>query len=148
LSIDARYSTEAVIGSSTDAAENTFDLFIAIPASSAGVTAANLKGSYFATNFELTAASTMQARDVSLAATFDGVGAITALFGRGHAADFNAGAIVSETLTGATYSLSADGSGAATFPAGTPTTLVNSARTFISRDRAICSSRPIPPGTT
>jgi hypothetical protein len=43
LSINARYSTEAVIGSSTDADENTFDLFISIPASSAGVTAASLR---------------------------------------------------------------------------------------------------------
>jgi len=134
LSINARYSTEAVIGSATDAAENTFDLFVAIPASSAGVTAASLKGSYFATNFELTAASTTQARDVSLAATFDGAGTITALSGRGHAANFNAGAIVSETLIGATYTLTADGSGAATFPAGTPTTLVGAAKNiYLSR---------------
>ncbi len=134
LSINARYSTEAVIGSATDAAENTFDLFVAIPASSAGVTAASLKGNYFATNFELTAASTTQARDVSLAAAFDGAGTITALSGRGHAANFNAGAIVSETLIGATYTLTADGSGAATFPAGTPTTLVSAAKNiYLSR---------------
>jgi hypothetical protein len=113
LSINTRYSTEPVIGSNTDADENTFDLFIAIPASSAGVTAASLKGSYFVTNFELTAASTTQARDVSLAATFNGAGAITALSGRGHAAD---------------------GSGTATFSAGTPTTLVSAAKNiYLSR---------------
>src|SRR5580692_11744503 len=33
LSINARYAAEAVIGASTEATDNTFDMFVAIPAS-------------------------------------------------------------------------------------------------------------------
>ena len=132
LSINARYSAEAVIGSGTDTAENTFDLFVAIPAPAATATlsAASLSGNYFATNLELTAASTSQARDFSLSATFDGAGAASSLTGRGHAANFGSGSLVSQTITGATYTLAADGSGTMIFPAATPPALISASKTL------------------
>ena len=132
LIMNARYSAEAVIGSGTDTAENTFDLFIAIPAPTAASTlsAASLKGNYFATNLELTAASTSQTRDFSLSATFDGSGAASALTGRGHAANFGSGALVSQSITGVTYTLAADGSGTMAFPAATPPALISPSKTL------------------
>ena len=127
LNINARFSPEAVIGSGTDTTENTFDIFVAIPAPAASATlsAASLNGSYFGTNLELTAASTAQARDFSLSANFDGAGGIPSLTGRGHAANFGAGSLVSQTITGATYTLGADGSGTITVPAATSPTLLS-----------------------
>lgn len=42
--------------------------------------------------------------------------------------------IASETLTGATYTLTGDGSGSATFPAETPTALISAAKNiYLSR---------------
>ena len=132
LSINARYSPEAVIGSSTDSSENTFDLFVAIPApaATAALTVANLKGNYFAGNFELTSSSIAQVRNFSLSATFDGAGAVSALSGRGHAANYSSGAIVSQTVTGVTYTLTVDGSGTLATPAGVPATFISAAKTL------------------
>jgi uncharacterized protein (TIGR03437 family) len=132
LTLNARYSPEAVIGSSTDSSENTFDLFIAIPAPATTQSSASLKGSFFASNLELTAATTAQARDFSLAATFDGSGAVSSLSGRGHAANNASGAIVAQTLTGATYTLGADGSGTLNVPAATPTLLSGGKTLYLS----------------
>ena len=55
-SINARFSTEAVFGSSSDATGNTFDFFIAIPELAGGYTAKNLSGTYYISTFEITIA--------------------------------------------------------------------------------------------
>src|SRR6266852_6105868 len=49
LSLNARFSNLAVIGSSTESTDNVFDLFVAILAPAGGVTNASLTGSYWAT---------------------------------------------------------------------------------------------------
>lgn len=117
LSVNARYATEAVIGSSTEATDNTFDLFVAIPAPTLTLTNASLSGLFYAADFELTAASTAQVRDSMLGLTLDGAGNIAAVTATGHAANVNNGAVVSDVLTGTVYNVNGDGSGTITLPA-------------------------------
>ena len=58
--INARLGPEALIGSSTEATDNTFDLFVAIPAPS---TNASLSGPYWAVTLEFPGGSTANARN-------------------------------------------------------------------------------------
>jgi hypothetical protein len=78
LTVNARYGTEAVIGTSTEAPTNIFDLFVAIPAppSNAGFSNSTLSVSYNIVDFELRGASTAQVRDSVGGLQFSGNGTI------------------------------------------------------------------------
>lgn len=116
VNINARFGAEAVIGSSTEVSGNTFDLFVAIPAPALPQTAAGAKAAWSAADFELTAASTAQVRTAFISMSLDGAGNLGSLTLTGHAANFNGGAVTSQAITGGTYSMNSDGSGAITFP--------------------------------
>src|SRR5215831_2530841 len=66
--INARYSTEGLLGSTTESADTFYDLFIAIPAPAAG---AALSGPYTTVSIEFPGASTanMRASQFSLASS-------------------------------------------------------------------------------
>ena len=115
LQLNARYSAEAIAGSSTESAANTFDFFIAIPAPSAAVSTGTLSGSYFATDFELTGGTMAQVRNSFVSLAADGAGNFPTATALGHAANLN-GTALTQTLSGATYALTSDGTGTATFP--------------------------------
>lgn len=119
LNINARYGTEALIGTSTNAPGNTFDLFMAIPAPAAGATFSNqtLSGNYHMVDFELTGGSTAQVRTSGMSAQFDGAGNIQAFAPLGHVASFSSGAAQSaEQFTGR-YAVNGDGTGTVAFSA-------------------------------
>lgn len=128
--INARYGAEAVVGSSTETADNTFDIFVAIPAPGtvAGPTpaAASIMGTWNATDFELTAATTAQVRSSFVQFVFDGAGNIASAAVKGHAANNSNGATVNQSLPAGFYSVNSDGTGAATFaaPAGVASSAV------------------------
>jgi len=105
LSINARYAVEAVIGASTEAIDNTFDLFVAIP-SAATQTNAALTGTFYAADFELAGALTSQVRDSLVNLTMDGAGNITAATANGHAANVNSGAVGLQTATSGSFNVS------------------------------------------
>ena len=121
LNINARYAAEAVIGASTEATDNTFDLFIAIPAPVIVQSNAGLSGTYYAADFELPGPVTSQVRDSMVTLNMDGAGNVTTFTANGHAANVTTGAITPQTGTGGTYNV----------PSGTLTmsgaALVNSA---------------------
>ena len=117
LTINARFSAEAVTGASTEAADNTFDFFVAIPAPLSAVSSASLHATFYTVDFELPAGSAAQVRDSFVPVTFDGAGNIAALTAQGHAVNMNAGAQLSQSVSGANYSVNGDGSGTITFPA-------------------------------
>ena len=74
----ARAPAEAVIGASTEAADNTFDLFVAIP--SAGTqTDASLNGAFYAADLELS-----PLRDSLVTLSLNGAGSVTAVSATGH----------------------------------------------------------------
>jgi uncharacterized protein (TIGR03437 family) len=116
LTVNARFASEAVIGSSTEAPGNTFDLFVAIPApSSALYSNSTLSVSYNVVDFELTAASTAQVRDSIGGLQFDGQGNIQVQKLLGHGASLSGGVTQQETSYSGAYSLNSDGSGTLTF---------------------------------
>jgi uncharacterized protein (TIGR03437 family) len=121
LTLNARFGPEAVIGSSTEASDDTFDIFAAIPAPPTGAKYSNstLTVSWALVDFELTGASTAQVRDAGITVQFDGLGNMPTVSTTGHGASIGAGASQKQKFTG-TYSVNADGSGAISFvpPAG------------------------------
>jgi uncharacterized protein (TIGR03437 family) len=114
--INARFGAEAVIGSSTEIAGNTFDLFAAIPAPTKTIAIAGVGLSWNATDFELTSASTAQVRDSFVAFTLDGNGNLTAANVTGHAANYDSGGTVNQAIGPGVYSVNGDGTGTITFP--------------------------------
>lgn len=116
FTVNARFGAEAVIGSSTEASGNTFDLFVAIPAPAAAQITAGLAANWSGADFELTGASTAQVRDSIVAMALDGAGNVGGITANGHAANLNGGAAQNLALTGGSYSLNADGTGSIAFP--------------------------------
>lgn len=124
LSINARYGTEAVIGASTNAPTNVFDLFVAIPAPSSGATDSNssLNGSYHMVDFELTGASTAKVATSAMSAQFNGAGAISTFLPLGHLASVSSGATQTTQQFTGTYAVNSDGSGTIAFSPTSGTT--------------------------
>ncbi len=133
--INARLGTEALVGSSTETADNSFDFFAAIPAPGASAKPA-LSGSYWVTTLEFPGGSTANSRSTLFNLTTGGAaGAFANLTVNGHAANLNGGAPASQTVTGATYTVNSDGTGTLVFPAGAATTLLAGARNlYLSAD--------------
>ena len=116
ISLNARYTSEVVFGSSSDAADNTFDFFIAIPEPAGGYTAKNLSGTYFVSTFEITGANASTARSALLLSLQpDGKGNIPGFNMNGHAANVDGGNPFVSFNPGATYTVNSDGSGAINF---------------------------------
>ncbi len=114
--ISARYSSEAVIGASTEARGNTFDTFIAIPApTTPNFSEANLDSSYYIVDFELTRGSTASVRDSFLTAAFNGAGGISAFNATGHIASSNNGDVNTQFVANSQYLVNSDGSGVLQF---------------------------------
>jgi uncharacterized protein (TIGR03437 family) len=115
-SINARFTAEAVFGSSSDSTGNTFNFFIGIPEPTGGYTAKNLSGTYFISTFELTGANAATVRSgLLLSVQPDGKGNIPGFNMNGHAANVNGGFPFVGFNPGSTYTVNSDGSGAINF---------------------------------
>jgi uncharacterized protein (TIGR03437 family) len=116
LNLNARYTGEAVFGSSSDATDNTFDFFIAIPEPAGGDNLKSLTGTYFVSTFEITGVSASTVRSALLLSLQpDGKGNIPGFNLNGHAANVNNGFPSVAFNKGATYTVNSDGSGALNF---------------------------------
>src|SRR5215472_2391079 len=80
--VNARYGAEALLGSSTEASDSTFDLFIAIPAPTAG---AVLGGPYTTVSLELSGGSVANLRTSQFSINASGPGSLQNLTVNGHA---------------------------------------------------------------
>ena len=116
LNLNARYSSEALTGATTEVADTTFDYFIAIPAPTSANSTSSLTGTWYAADFELPAATAAQVRNSAFSLTANSAGNLAPISVRGHAANLAAGAGIFQSITGATYGLTSDGSGVITFP--------------------------------
>lgn len=114
-SINARYTAEAVFGSSSDAGGNSFAFFIAIPEPAGGYSAKTLSGNYFVSTLELTGASATTARSALMTIQPDGKGEIPGFNLNGHAANVDSGYAQLGFVPGATYIVNSDGSGSINF---------------------------------
>ncbi|HWB83466.1 MAG TPA: IPT/TIG domain-containing protein [Bryobacteraceae bacterium] len=131
--VNARYSPEAVLGSSTEATDHTYDLFVAIPAPTAATTNASLTGSYWTVTLEFPGGSAAQARNTIFNLASNGQGKLTDFSVMGHAANLSSGTPATQQVTGATYSMANDGSGTVTF--GSAASLLSGSKSiYLSQD--------------
>ena len=115
--INARYSSEAVLGSSTESTDNTFDLFAAIPAPTGG---ALLGGPYTTVALEFPGAATANMRATQFSLNALPLGVLSTFTVTGHAVNLSQGRPSTQQVTGATFTMGADGTG--TFTAGAANT--------------------------
>jgi uncharacterized protein (TIGR03437 family) len=105
----------AAVGSSTE--KNHHDVFVAVPAPGGETGTGSLNGTYLTGMFGFLEGSGALARSAFFTMRPDGAGGVPAFAARGRASAGQPSTVVfSQTVTGATYSLSPDGSGTLTFP--------------------------------
>lgn len=137
--VQARYSPWAVVGSSTETGGGAYDVFIAIPAPTQAVTMGEIAGSYWAAGVEYVNAATAISRATYF--SFRGAGILPAFSVTGQASNLGRRA-VTQTVSGASLTVNADGTGRANFPVAVGTsaalTLLGGQRdTWVSADRRI-----------
>ena len=124
--------SEAVLGASTEATDNSYDLFVAVKAPDAGISNATLNGAYSGASLALPNGSDSALTTAFLRLAADGSGAFSEASAIGHgvnAQDVN----VEQNITNATYMLNGDGTGTASF--GSSASLATGDRDiFVSSD--------------
>jgi uncharacterized protein (TIGR03437 family) len=117
--------SEVVLGASTEATSNSYDLFVAVKAPDAGITNSALNGAYSGASLALPNGSDSALTTAFLRLAADGSGAFSEASVIGHgvnAQDVN----VEQNVTNATYALNGDGTGTASF--GSSASLVSGDR--------------------
>jgi uncharacterized protein (TIGR03437 family) len=117
LLINARLGTEAIVGSTTESGDNTFDYFVAIPAPTIPISSTLFSGTYYVTSLEFPLSTGADARSAFFSVTPASNGQFAAVSGSGHALNVNNGQIGTVSIAGASYALTNDGSGTASFGA-------------------------------
>ena len=112
--IDARLSNSAFLGSDTDAAQN-FVIFVAVQAPTAALTNSVLNGPYWIASLEFTNGDVNFARETLFQMTADGKGSFGSVTVSGEAVNLG-NTRTSQTVTGPTYTINADGTGSFTLP--------------------------------
>ena len=114
--INARIGTNALIGSNTEAGNNVFSIFVATPAPSSPINSGTLNGTYWIASLEFVNGSLALKRQTFFPVTANGSGAFTGSVNvLGEAANLG-DKQMTQTVSGATYTVNADGSGTITLP--------------------------------
>ena len=125
--INARFANEAVIGSSTESTDNTYDLFVAIPSPSGGAVFA---GPYNCMSLEFPGGAAANMRSTQFPLNQAAPGALQSFPVYGHAAGIALGVPLTQQVTGATYTMGADGLGSITVGAASNAQLLSGTRTL------------------
>jgi len=125
--INARFASEAVIGSSTESTDNTYDLFVAIPAPSGG---AVFSGPYNCMSLEFPGGATANMRGTQFPLSQSASGILQPFSAFGHAAGISLGRPLTQQVTGATYTMGADGLGSIALPPANNAQLLSGSRTL------------------
>ncbi|MEP7353644.1 MAG: hypothetical protein ABI824_10475 [Acidobacteriota bacterium] len=114
-SINARLATGAVVGSSTEAAGGIYDLFIAIPKSTALLSNTTLTGAYWVSSLEFPNGGTANIRETNFKLTANGAGAFaeTSVIGEAHNLSDR---LLTQTVSPITYSVAPAATGTLNFP--------------------------------
>ncbi len=115
LTLNARLGSGILLGSTTDSGIAIFDLMIAVAAPATTITNASLSGAWWVASVEFPSALVTQARNTFFRLNVSAAGAFSDMSVSGQGANLGTRP-VTQTVTGATYALTADGSGTATFP--------------------------------
>jgi uncharacterized protein (TIGR03437 family) len=113
--INARLGTSALIGSNTEAGNNVFSVFVAVPAPASPVNASVLNGTYWIASLEFLNGSFAFERETFFQATANGSGSFGSPNVLGEATNLGDRQIT-QAVTGATYAVSSDDSGTVNFP--------------------------------
>jgi uncharacterized protein (TIGR03437 family) len=119
LTLNVRAAAGAVAGSTTETSENVFNLFVAVPAPAGPVSNNSLSGAYWAASLEIPAATASLLRSSHFPLQANGLGTFLSFDASGHRADNRGGLPYTEKVSGASYTIGADGSGTAAFPNST-----------------------------
>jgi len=125
--INARFSSEAIIGSTTEST-TAFDLFVAIPAPNASTNNGFLTGSYPTATLEFPTGGFATVRNAFIALSSAGDGTFQSVGVTGHAANHASGQLVTEGISGATYTMSNNGIGSIDF--GSASSVVSGTKTI------------------
>lgn len=125
--INARYDAEAIIGSSTESADNAYDLFAAIPAPSA---AAVFAATYNCMSLEFPGGVTANMRSTQFPLKQLAAGTLQPISVYGHAAGISQGRPLTQQVTGASYTMDAVGVGSLTVGAVSNAQLLSGSRTL------------------
>jgi uncharacterized protein (TIGR03437 family) len=109
LFINARVGTEAIVGSTTESGDNTFDLFIAIPAATATEAANVFGGTYLTSSFSLPLGVGTYATNAFFNLNPVAGGVFATINGSGHVLNVNSGQLTPFSVNGASYSANGDG---------------------------------------
>src|ERR1035437_8735071 len=124
--INARFATEAVIGSSTESTDSTFELFVAIPAPTGGAVFA---GPYNCMSLEFRGGGYSLMGSAQFPMNQSSPGILQSFTVFGHAVAIS-GLPVSQQVTGATYTMGADGVGTVNAGPDDYTQLLSGSRTL------------------
>ena len=127
--INARYGAEALLGASTENADNTYDLFVAVPAPGAGAGAV-LGGPYTTVSLEFPGGATTNMRNTQFRLNAVSPGFFSEIAVNGHAANLSQGRPTTQQVTGATFTMNADGTGTASFGGALNAQLLSGSRTL------------------
>jgi uncharacterized protein (TIGR03437 family) len=121
LTLNARYGSAGsqegmLVGSTTESTSATFDLFVALQAATSATSNASLNAGYYVSTLAFPSGQSAPVRNTLFPLQGNGQGMFSAINVSGHAANISNGAPASQTVTGATYAMNADGTGTATFP--------------------------------
>jgi uncharacterized protein (TIGR03437 family) len=125
--VNARMGPEALLGSSTESTDNTFDLLVAIPAPTG---AAALTGPFWTASLEFPGGVAANARNSLFSLNSASLGKLADFSVSGHAANISQGRPQTQQITNATFTMSADGTGSASFGAASNTVLLSGNRTL------------------
>jgi uncharacterized protein (TIGR03437 family) len=112
--MNGRAGTEAILASTTETGDNTFDLFAAIPAPTAVQSLGSFFGNYYIASLELPGGGGTAVRSALTAVTSGGNGVFNCIV-TGHAAGVNNGAVSTQGNSGLDYAIAPDGSGTIDF---------------------------------
>ena len=113
--INARLGTNALIGSNTETGNNIFSIFVAVPAPSSAVSASALSGTYWIASLEFLNGSFAFERQTFFPATANGSGSFGSVNILGEATNLG-DTQLTQSVSGASYTVNADGTGSITFP--------------------------------
>jgi uncharacterized protein (TIGR03437 family) len=125
--INARFATEAIVGSSTESTDNAYDLFVAIPAPAAG---AVFTGPYNCMSLEFPGGAGANMRSTQFSLSQLAFGNLAAFSVFGHAAGLSQGRPLTQQVPGATYTMGADGVGSLSVGAPSNAQLLSGSRTL------------------
>jgi uncharacterized protein (TIGR03437 family) len=125
--INARFGPEAIIGSSTESSDNTYDLFVAIPAPASG---AIFNGPYNCMSLEFPGGSTANMRTTQFPLNQAALGILQPFSVFGHAASISLGRPVTQQIPAgaATYTMGDNGQGSLTVGAAGNAQLLSGSR--------------------